>query len=131
MLPRTSDINTIMTLIANGSVSFCVRFQSSGFCCCREAFAAWLPAFGVPLSYAVAIGYVLVDTADKGLKAYANAKKELDSKASLHPEVDTPRCGNSTMMSAWRLVTCLFLPGLRQMVFLCYDGYLCVILFPL
>ncbi len=57
-----------------------------------EAFAAWLPAFGVPASYAVAITYVLVDTVDKGIKAYAAAKKELDDKASLHPDVDTPRC---------------------------------------
>lgn len=61
--------------------------------CCREAFAAWLPAFGVPLSYAVAIGYVLVDTADKGLKAYAGAKKELEDKSykGLHPNVDAPK----------------------------------------
>lgn len=60
---------------------------------CREAFAAWLPFWGVPFSYAVAVGYVLVDTADKGLKAYALAQQELDANASLHPEVDTPRRG--------------------------------------
>ena len=57
-----------------------------------EAFAAWLPLWGVPMSYAVAVGYVLVDTADKGLKAYALAQQELDANASLHPTVDTPRC---------------------------------------
>ena len=60
---------------------------------CREAFAAWLPFWGVPFSYGVAISYVLVDTVDKGLKAYKEAQTELDANASLHPEVDTPRCG--------------------------------------
>lgn len=60
---------------------------------CREAFAAWLPFWGVPFSYGVAISYVLVDTVDKGLKAYKEARTELDANASLHPEVDTPRCG--------------------------------------
>lgn len=57
----------------------------------REAFAAWLPPFGVPLSYAIAISYVLVDTYDKGQRAYRSAEKELGSRAALHPEVDTPR----------------------------------------
>ncbi len=58
----------------------------------REAFAAWLPLGGVPLSYAIAIGYVLVDTADKGVKAFQLAQQELGGNAALHPEVDTPRC---------------------------------------
>ena len=58
----------------------------------REAFAAWLPFWGVPFSYAVAISYVLVDTADKGVKAYQLARSELDANAALHSEVDTPRC---------------------------------------
>ncbi len=57
----------------------------------REAFAAWLPPLGVPLSYAVAISYVLVDTYDKGQRAYSSAEKELGSRASLHPEVNTGR----------------------------------------
>ena len=57
-----------------------------------EAFAAWLPFWGVPFSYAVAVSYVLVDTADKGVKAYQLARLELGANASLHPEVDTPRC---------------------------------------
>ena len=61
--------------------------------CCREAFAAWLPFWGVPMSYAVAVGYVLVDTGDKGIKAYALAQQELGANAALHAEVDTPRCG--------------------------------------
>ena len=58
----------------------------------REAFAAWLPLGGVPLSYAIAIGYVLVDTADKGVKAFQMAQQELGGNAALHPEVDTPKC---------------------------------------
>ena len=57
-----------------------------------EAFAAWLPFWGVPFSYAVAVSYVLVDTADKGVKAYQLARLELGANASLHPEVHTPRC---------------------------------------
>ena len=59
---------------------------------CREAFAAWLPPLGVPLSYAIAISYVLVDTYDKGQRAYKSADRELGSRASLHPEVNTNRC---------------------------------------
>ena len=43
----------------------------------REAFAAWLPVGGVPLSYAVAVSYVLFDTRDKGVKAYRKASSEL------------------------------------------------------
>eukprot|EP01026_Neomeris_dumetosa_P026045 TRINITY_DN2131_c0_g1_i3.p1 TRINITY_DN2131_c0_g1~~TRINITY_DN2131_c0_g1_i3.p1 ORF type:complete len:472 (-),score=62.78 TRINITY_DN2131_c0_g1_i3:172-1542(-) len=42
-----------------------------------EAFAAWLPVGGVPLSYAVAIGYVLTDTVDKGRKALKEASDDL------------------------------------------------------
>lgn len=45
---------------------------------CREAFAAWLFNGGVPLSYAIAVAYVLFDTRDKGVKAYNEAKKELE-----------------------------------------------------
>ena len=46
----------------------------------------------MPFSYAVAVSYVLVDTADKGVKAYQLTRLELGANASLHPEVDTPRC---------------------------------------
>ena len=46
----------------------------------------------MPLSYAIAIGYVLVDTADKGVKAFQMAQQELGGNAALHPEVDTPKC---------------------------------------
>jgi len=39
------------------------------------------------LSYAVAVGYVLVDTGDKGFKAAKDAKKELNSISKLDPKV--------------------------------------------
>jgi len=58
---------------------------------CREAFAAWLPIWGVPFSYAVAIAYVLTDTADKGSKAYRTARKQLSENKSLSPQVKVPR----------------------------------------
>jgi hypothetical protein len=64
---------------------------SPGRILCREAFAAWLPFWGVPFSYAVAIAYVLVDTADKGTKAYKSARKELSENKDLSPEVKVPR----------------------------------------
>lgn len=63
---------------------------------CREAFAAWIPPFGVPLSYAIAISYVLVDTFDKGQRAFKSAERELGSRASLHPEVNTNRYSTCT-----------------------------------
>jgi len=64
----------------------------------QGAFAAWLPLGGVPLSYAIAIGYVLVDTADKGVKAFQLAQQELGGNVGLHDEVDTPRCAQATTM---------------------------------
>ena len=66
-------------------------FKEVTTCLAREAFGAWLPFWGVPASYAVAIGYVLTDTADKGNKAYKEAKFALTGNDKLHPEVNTPR----------------------------------------
>ena len=57
----------------------------------REAFAAWLPLGGVPASYAVAVGYVVTDTIDKGFKAYAQAREELEGNESLPTEVNSAR----------------------------------------
>lgn len=57
----------------------------------REAFAAWLPLGGVPASYAVAVGYVITDTIDKGFKAYAQACEELEGNESLPSEVNSAR----------------------------------------
>jgi len=52
----------------------------------------------VPLSYTIAIGYVLVDTADKGVKAFQLAQQELGGNVGLHAEVDAPRCARPTAM---------------------------------
>lgn len=61
---------------------------------CSEAFAAWVPGWGVPLSYAIAITYVLVDTFDKYSRARKQARIELDS-IDLEPSVDADRCAAS------------------------------------
>lgn len=57
---------------------------------CGEAFAAWLPGWGVPFSYAVAIAYVLTDTADKWARARKQAQEELTS-SDLDPAVKVGR----------------------------------------
>lgn len=82
-----------------------------------EAFAAWLPPFGVPLSYAVAIGYVVVDTIDKGLKAYSNAGTELEGGAVARPDVDVKKLQlllsleRATDTIVWQLLASVFVPG--------------------
>ena len=81
-----------------------------------EAFAAWLPPFGVPLSYAVAIGYVIVDTVDKGLKAYSNAGIELEAGVT-RPDVDVKKLQlllsleRATDTIVWQLLASVFVPG--------------------
>ena len=81
-----------------------------------EAFAAWLPPFGVPLSYAVAIGYVVVDTIDKGLKAYSNAGVELE-QGVVRPDVDVKKLQlllsleRATDTIVWQLLASVFVPG--------------------
>ena len=77
----------------------------------------------MPFSYAVAVSYVLVDTADKGVKAYQLARLELGANASLHPEVNTPRCvlslhklhppgcGSSGLIACFFCVDCLSTQG--------------------
>ena len=57
----------------------------------REAFAAWIPVWGVPASYAIAIGYVVTDTIDKGFKAYDQARQELEGNVKLPAELKTGR----------------------------------------
>ena len=59
---------------------------------CSEAFNAWLPSGGVPLSYAIAIMYVLVDTYDKGSTARKQAEVQLAKKsAALPADLDKDR----------------------------------------
>lgn len=84
---------------------------------CGEAFAAWLPFWGVPFSYAVAIAYVLVDTADKGTKAYKSARKELSENKDLSPEVKVPRLVSLLAFErtldtvVWQLLASVACPG--------------------
>jgi fission process protein 1 len=84
---------------------------------CGEAFAAWLPAGGVPFSYAVAIAYVLTDTADKGSKAYKAASKQLSENKELSPEVNVPRLVNLLAFErtldtvVWQLLASVACPG--------------------
>lgn len=97
---------------------------------CGEAFAAWLPPFGVPLSYAVAISYVLVDTFDKGQRAYKSSEKELGSRASLHPEVNTGRLIKLLSFEramdtiVWQLLASVICPGytIHTVVALAHAG---------
>eukprot|EP00210_Caulerpa_lentillifera_P000463 g446.t1 len=82
-----------------------------------EAFAAWLPPGGVPLSYAVAVGYVLVDTGDKGLKAQKGAKLELDALPKLDPNVAKEKLTNllagerAIDTIVWQLLASVIIPG--------------------
>lgn len=54
--------------LRDGPLRYCGYANEVG-----EAFAAWLPPFGVPASYAVAFAYVLVDTYDKANTAHRDA----------------------------------------------------------
>lgn len=81
-----------------------------------EAFAAWLFPGGVPLSYAVAIGYVLFDTADKYNKTSKDAQAKLTSRL-LPPSVDVTKLvwtigmerGVDTLV--WQLIASVAAPG--------------------
>lgn len=72
---------------------------------------------GVPLSYAIAIGYVLVDTGDKGVKAYSKAGDELKGMDEIHPEVDadalaTILAGERALDTVvWQLLASVAIPG--------------------
>mmetsp|Transcript_24481 Transcript_24481/g.61652 ORF Transcript_24481/g.61652 Transcript_24481/m.61652 type:complete len:342 (+) Transcript_24481:216-1241(+) len=83
-----------------------------------EAFAAFLPPAGVPLSYAVAIAYVLVDTFDKGRKAKVESAAEFGRKAdALPPSLNADSL--STILAAertldtvvWQLLASVAIPG--------------------
>ncbi|KAL3145666.1 hypothetical protein ABBQ32_003201 [Trebouxia sp. C0010 RCD-2024] len=97
---------------------------------CGEAFAAWLPPLGVPLSYAIAISYVLVDTFDKGQRAFKCAETELGSRASLHPEVNTNRLIRLLSFEramdtvVWQLLASVICPGytIHTVVALAHAG---------
>jgi fission process protein 1 len=65
----------------------------------------------------VAISYVLVDTFDKGQRAYQSAHQELGSRASLHPEVNTDRLVRLLSFEramdtvVWQLLASVICPG--------------------
>ena len=65
---------------------------------CGEAFAAWLPPFGVPATYGVAAVYVLADTFDKAIKA----NKEKGMKEGVIVGLDTV---------TWQMLASVFWPG--------------------
>ena len=81
-----------------------------------EAFAAWLFPGGVPLSYAVAIGYVLFDTADKYNKTSKDAQIKLTSRL-LPPSVDVDKLVWTIGMErgvdtfVWQLIASVAAPG--------------------
>ena len=72
---------------------------------CGEAFAAWLPPFGVPATYGVAALCVLADTFDKAIKA----NKEKGMKEGVIVGLDTV---------TWQMLASVFWPGsfIRVMV---------------
>lgn len=81
-----------------------------------EAFAAWLFPGGVTLSYAIAIGYVFFDTADKYKKTLKDAETKLSTR-SLPEDVNIERLvatigaerGIDTLI--WQLIASVGAPG--------------------
>jgi len=96
-----------------------------------EAFAAWLFPGGVPLSYAIAVGYVLFDTRDKGIKAYNEAKSELKSgDATLNGNVNTQRLTSLLGVEraidtvVWQLLASVIIPGYTIHMVVAFVHYL-------
>jgi fission process protein 1 len=81
-----------------------------------EAFAAWLFSGGVPLSYAVAIGYVLFDTVDKYKRTLKEAQAKLSAR-SLPADVDVDALVNVIAAErgldtlVWQLIASVAAPG--------------------
>lgn len=70
---------------------------------CGEAFVAWIPVWGVPATYGVAATYVLMDTADKGLKRWKKAEGAEDrAKQAATVALDTV---------TWQMLASVFWPG--------------------
>ena len=68
-----------------------------------EAFAAFLPGWGVPASYGLAAIYVMCDTADKGSKAYqGEADEDQKLKRGAIVTLDT---------FTWQMLASVFWPG--------------------
>lgn len=83
-----------------------------------EAFNAWLPAGSVPLSYAIAITYVLVDTADKGFTAKRESDLQLERKILTIPTSVNKRrlaailAGERALDTVvWQMLASVAIPG--------------------
>lgn len=73
---------------------------------CGEALAAFLPAGGVPASYALAISYVLADTVDKANKEYKALENAGEGTARM------ARVASSAVDAlTWQLLASVFVPG--------------------
>jgi fission process protein 1 len=67
-----------------------------------EAFASYLPEWGLPASYCVAASYVMFDTIDKGQKAFDAAEEGEKFQ-------DTLRMSTETL--TWQMLASVFWPG--------------------
>lgn len=80
-----------------------------------EAFAAWLPPGGVPLSYAAAILYVVADTYDKTTLAYGKAGRQLGRSSldtRLTPSLQRLVAGGIAIDTlVWQLCASVAIPG--------------------
>jgi fission process protein 1 len=76
---------------------------------CGEALRAFLPAGGVPATYALAIGYVLADTVDKALKEWKiSAKCKTDPSNSVR---SVRVAATSIDALTWQMLASVFVPG--------------------
>lgn len=82
-----------------------------------EAFAAWLFAGGVPLSYGVAVSYVLFDTWDKYNKTLNEATSKLTSRQDIPRSVDRAKLIKAIALErgvdtvVWQLIASVAAPG--------------------
>jgi len=79
-----------------------------------EAFAAWVPAWGVPLSYVLAITYVLADTVDKTGLAYGKAGRQLERSAPGEDTKTLQKLVASGVLAdtlIWQLLASVAIPG--------------------
>ena len=67
-----------------------------------EAFTRFLPVWGVPASYCVAATYVLLDTVDKGQKAYQSADEGEKVSEAFKLSLET---------LIWQMLASVFWPG--------------------
>jgi hypothetical protein len=109
--------------LRDGPLRYCGYANEVG-----EAFGAWLPAGGVPASYAVAIAYVLVDTYDKASSAHRKALKlKGDAAAAAAAREGVNVDSLITLLAAeraldtlvWQLLASVAIPGftIHQVVY--------------